>query len=259
MTTKRKVDQSVTQSHEQDQLADTMAMNIFGPTPNTLERTACKFVVELTVTSSTVVSPEAFAEFVKDRLPTARNKDLVWTWMSLRAHISEHGQDPLKIAFKNAALLTLDEATRIQGAADNAEKEQERIKDDTNQRASKRQPLQQPSQSPSSSAGSSDRSGKSSSSLTSRARDAMQKQYMDNLQEFKGKLWTATSGTVVDLEICSHVQSLKKESSLHSFVIDNAKTVIQLFSGKDKEEVAQVLEEHTDQEQDTEHEKASMA
>ncbi|KAF8929935.1 hypothetical protein BGZ58_008591 [Dissophora ornata] len=214
MTTKRKVDQRDTQPREQDQLADTMAANIFGPTPNLVERTACKFAAELTVATSPVLSPEAFVDFVKGQLPTARNKDLVWTWTSLRAHISEHGQDPLKVAFKNAALLTPDEVTRLWDAINDAEQEQEHKKDETK---------------------------------------------AENLQEFKGKLWTVTSGTVVDIDICSHVLSLKKESSLHSLVIDNAKTVIQLFTGKDKEEVAQVLEERGDEEQDTEDEQAFVA
>ncbi|KAF9121871.1 hypothetical protein BGX30_002317 [Mortierella sp. GBA39] len=118
------------------------------------------------------------------------------------------------------------------------------------QQASKRQALQQPSRSPSDPICLSDRSGRGISSA-SRARDAMQKQYVDNLQAFKGKLWTVTWGKVVDIEIRSHVLSLKKESSLQSFVIDDAKTVIQLFTGKDKEEVAQVLEECGDEEQDT--------
>ncbi|KAK3846480.1 MAG: hypothetical protein J3R72DRAFT_241339 [Linnemannia gamsii] len=142
---------------------------------------------------------------------------------------------------------------------DNTEQELEYKKDETKQRASKRQALQQPSQSPSSSTCPSDRSGRGSSSSASRARDAMQKQYADNLQAFKGKLWTITSGTVVDMKIRSYVLSLKKESSLHSFVIDNAKTVIQLFTGKDKEEVAQVLEERGDEEQDTEDEQVFVA
>ncbi|KAG9073382.1 hypothetical protein KI688_001177 [Linnemannia hyalina] len=228
-----------------------MAVSIFGPTPNVLERTACKFVAELKVATGPVVSPEAFVDFVRGQLPTVRNKDVVWTWTSLRAYISEHGQDPLKVAFKNAALLTLDMVTRLWDATDDAEQEPEHKEDETKQQASKRKALQQPSRSPSNSICLSDRSGRGSSSSASRARDAMQKQYEGNLQAFKVKLWTVTSGTVVDMEIRSHVLSLMKESSLHSFVIDNAKAVIQLFTDKDKEEVAQVLEERGGEEQDT--------
>lgn len=89
-----------------------MAADIFGPTPNTLEMSACKFVADWMETRNRVVSPKAFVDFVKGQLPTTRNKDLVWTWTSLREHFSEHGDDQLKEAFTNAALLTLDEVTR---------------------------------------------------------------------------------------------------------------------------------------------------
>ncbi|KAG0057695.1 hypothetical protein BGZ83_005634 [Gryganskiella cystojenkinii] len=60
----------------------------------------------------------------------------------------------------------------------------------------------------------------------------------------------------VDIESRSHVPSLKKESSLHSFLNDNAKTVILFFTGMDKEEFIQVLEERGDKEQSTEYEQA---
>ncbi|KAG0057696.1 hypothetical protein BGZ83_005635 [Gryganskiella cystojenkinii] len=110
---------------EQDLFADNMAASILGPTLNALQMTASKFAT--------------------DQPPTARNRDLVFTWASLRAHISEHGQDSLKVAFTNAALLTLDEVTWLWDATYDAEQEPEHKKDETKQRVSTRQPLQQPS------------------------------------------------------------------------------------------------------------------
>ncbi|KAG0223140.1 hypothetical protein BGW41_005695 [Actinomortierella wolfii] len=68
-----------------------------------------------------------------------------------------------------------------------------------------------------------------------------------------------SSGTVVDVTIHSYVLSLKKESSLHSYVIDNAKIVTQLFSDKDKEEVTQLPEERNEEEQEIENEKAFIS
>ncbi|KAG9320782.1 hypothetical protein KVV02_005056 [Mortierella alpina] len=223
MATKRSIDECDAQLREQEQLADTMALDIFGPTPTTLQISACKFVVKWTGTTYTAVSPKAFVDFVKGQLPTTRNADIVWTWTSLRAHISEHGKDPLKEAFKNTALLTLDEVSRLWDAViatNDADQLPEQKKNKT-KRASKQQALEEPSLSPSCSTPSSVRGSRSSSSLSSRACDA--------------------------------------ESPLHSFVIDNVKTVIQLFAGKDREEVAQVLEDRGAEEQDTKDEQAFMA
>ncbi|KAG0228015.1 hypothetical protein BGW42_002480 [Actinomortierella wolfii] len=260
---KRKIDQNDAQLRE-DQLVDSAVANIFGPTPNAIEKITCKFVDTLAEATATTVSPEEYVKFVKGQLPTVRSKDLVRTWMLIRAHISEHGQSPLKEAFKNAALMTLDEATQLAAPRTLKAPKAPRIakhknKRDEDKRKSKRQTLRKPSKLLSNSTYSGDRSDRSSSSLSSRACDAMRKQYSDNFQGFKGKLWVLSSGTVVDMTIRSYVLSLKKESSLHSYVIDNAKTVIRLFSDKDKEEVAQLLEEHIEEEQETENEKAFIS
>ncbi|KAF9574310.1 hypothetical protein EC968_006817 [Mortierella alpina] len=158
-----------------------MAVDIFGSTPTALQRLACRFAAECAQTTSTSVSPIAFVDFMKRQLPTARNADLVWTWTALRSHISEHGKDPLKEAFKDAALLTLDEVTRLKDITNRAER------------------------------------------------------------------------------LPEHKKNKTKESALHSFVIDNAKTVVQLFADKDKDEVVQVLKKRDEEENDTENELAFMS
>ncbi|KAF9947254.1 hypothetical protein BGZ70_002797 [Mortierella alpina] len=202
-----------------------MAVEIFGSTPTAVQKSACTFAAEWTRATSTAVSPRAFVDYVKGQLPTARNVDLVRTWTSLRAHISEHGEESLKEAFKNAAPLTLDEVTRFGSAANGAERLPEHKKSKT-KRAPKQQALEMPLLASSSSPPSSDRSSQGSSSLSSRACEGIKQQ---------------------------------EESSLHSFVIDNSKTVVQLFASKDKEEVAQILEKRSAEEQDAEDERAFMA
>ncbi|KAF9973253.1 hypothetical protein BGZ73_003503 [Actinomortierella ambigua] len=197
------------------------------------------------------------------RLPTTRSKAILRSWMTLRAHLSEHGKDSLKIAFENAPLLTLEEVTRLRTTSEEVGQEREDKSDEATieikQRASKRQVVQQSSGLSSNTTSASKCSSQSSRSSASRAREDMRKQYSDNLYAFNGKLWTATSGTVVDMTICSYVLSLNKESSLHSFVIDNAETVIQLFTDKDREEVAQILELREDERHDASEEQAFFA
>ncbi|KAG0235552.1 hypothetical protein BGW42_005165, partial [Actinomortierella wolfii] len=112
-----------------DQLVDAMAANIFGSTPNAIERITCKFVVTLAGATATIVSPEEFVKFVKGQLPTVRSTDLVRTWTSLRAHISEHDQSPLKEAFKNIALMTIHEATQLADTSKIAKHERKRGED----------------------------------------------------------------------------------------------------------------------------------
>ncbi|KAG0325571.1 hypothetical protein BGZ99_000454 [Dissophora globulifera] len=62
----------------------------------------------------------------------------------------------------------------------------------------------------------------------------MEEQFMQNYEEFEGLEWTLPSGTIVDRIVRDYVQTLRKESTLHSFVISQTRYFTQCFSPEDR-------------------------
>ncbi|KAF9920807.1 hypothetical protein BGZ65_010915, partial [Modicella reniformis] len=70
----------------------------------------------------------------------------------------------------------------------------------------------------------------------------MREEFSKHYKEFNGEAWTLASGTVVDQVIAEHIKILPYESTLHSFVIDDAKAIIDLFPEEsDRAEVREAL------------------
>ncbi|KAF9430019.1 hypothetical protein BGZ94_008616, partial [Podila epigama] len=85
-------------------------------------------------------------------------------------------------------------------------------------------------------------SSSSSSRLSIRAVENMKAEFERNYSDFKGESWILSSGSNVDEVVRRHVETLGKESPLHSFVVDVPETIIDLFDDpKDKEELKLVL------------------
>ncbi|KAG0226078.1 hypothetical protein BGW41_004277 [Actinomortierella wolfii] len=80
-----------------------------------------------------------------------------------------------------------------------------------------------------------------SSTLSLGTLQSMREQYEQHYKSFSGEPWTLASGTIVDEAIRSMVLTLTKESTLHSFVIDAPKKVLDLFEGEDRKAVEQGL------------------
>ncbi|KAG0231742.1 hypothetical protein B0O80DRAFT_532385 [Mortierella sp. GBAus27b] len=70
----------------------------------------------------------------------------------------------------------------------------------------------------------------SDSTLSAGAVVRMKTEYDQNYADFKEEAWTLPSGACVDEIVAKYVRSLNKESSLHSFVIDNPAIILDLFA-----------------------------
>ncbi|KAK3809981.1 MAG: hypothetical protein J3Q66DRAFT_391182 [Benniella sp.] len=63
-----------------------------------------------------------------------------------------------------------------------------------------------------------------------------------NFQEFRGTPWLLSSGKDVDEALCQYTVTLKKESALHSFVIDKLNIVLSLFDKDDQEVIRSLID-----------------
>ncbi|KAF9164018.1 hypothetical protein DFQ26_001896 [Actinomortierella ambigua] len=85
-------------------------------------------------------------------------------------------------------------------------------------------------------------SNSSSSTLSTRAIMAMTDEFNLNFAAFRGEAWRLPSGVYVDDLLAEHVRTLRKESSLHSFIIDDPASLIALASDPaDKAVLSEVL------------------
>ncbi|KAG0293619.1 hypothetical protein BGZ98_002102 [Dissophora globulifera] len=81
-----------------------------------------------------------------------------------------------------------------------------------------------------------------SSTLRSTAAKKMKDELREHFQAFKGASWTLPSSAVVEDLLANHAETLRKESSLHSFVIDDANALLILVKDEaDKEVITNVL------------------
>jgi hypothetical protein len=70
----------------------------------------------------------------------------------------------------------------------------------------------------------------------------MNDQFVHNFQEFRGTPWLLPSGKNVDEALCQYTATLKKESALHSFVIDKLNIVLSLFDKDDQEDIRDLID-----------------
>ncbi|KAF9902037.1 hypothetical protein EC991_005393 [Linnemannia zychae] len=70
----------------------------------------------------------------------------------------------------------------------------------------------------------------------------MKNLFKRNFDMFDGSSWSLPSGAVVDDRLHDVVKTMQYESSLHSFVIEDVDTVLQLFDdAKDREEITNIM------------------
>ncbi|KAF8951868.1 hypothetical protein BGZ46_003760 [Entomortierella lignicola] len=78
-------------------------------------------------------------------------------------------------------------------------------------------------------------SSSSSITMTPAVLDEMRKQFSKNYNDYSGLPWLLSSGTNVDNILFQHAMTLTFESPLHSFVLDRAESLINLFEERDQE------------------------
>ncbi|KAG0294124.1 hypothetical protein BGZ96_001746 [Linnemannia gamsii] len=99
-----------------------------------------------------------------------------------------------------------------------------------------------PISTPSSQLRSSSSVGTTSSSLRSAAVIKMRDEFRKHFQAFKGTPWTLPSTAVMDNLLADYAETFRKESSLHSFVIDDINMPLnQVMDEADKEAIIKVL------------------
>ncbi|KAI8362431.1 hypothetical protein B0O80DRAFT_524748 [Mortierella sp. GBAus27b] len=86
-------------------------------------------------------------------------------------------------------------------------------------------------------------SGSSGSSLNAVGLAKMREEFSAHFNAFNGQSWVLASGTVVDQVIAEHVKVLSHESTLHSFIVENVRVIVDLFPESDKVEVREALEQ----------------
>ncbi|KAF9974729.1 hypothetical protein BGZ73_001812 [Actinomortierella ambigua] len=242
---------------------------IGGGKPNSIECAAASYFLSLNDASD--ISGKRFAAFLRSRQPWVRNKKIVLAWAKLKAHASSN-EGPFQQAFLDTALLTIDDIPGLAGdeteprdleeQTDHTEKpkaKRRRSKVTDDKEGDNSTISKSGSNSSSNGSNNSNSSSSSGSTLTVKRLRRMHDEYLHNFDDYSGLPWLLPSGTNVDKVIHQHVQSLKKESPLHSFVISNVRTVVDLFTSEDRAAVAQELARKKDGSPTTEAETAFMS
>ncbi|KAG0269480.1 hypothetical protein DFQ27_003392 [Actinomortierella ambigua] len=223
---------------------------IGGGKPNSVECAGAAYLLSLK--DGDDVSGEHFFTFIRNRHPWARSKRIVSAWAVLKAHGSQIEGRTEPQDFEEPA----GEAAKAKRSRPTANDDSE----DDNRTISGSSSGNSGSSGSSGSSGISGSIGSSgSSTLTVRRLKRMKDEYHKNFDDYSGLSWVLPSLINVDAVIHSHVQSLKKESPLHSFIISNVRSVTDLFSSEDKAIVAQELTRKRDGDPTTDAEAAFVS
>ncbi|KAF9581739.1 hypothetical protein BGW38_001134 [Lunasporangiospora selenospora] len=97
------------------------------------------------------------------------------------------------------------------------------------------------------SSGSNGSSNSSGSTLNAIGLAKMQEEFLKHYSAFKGEPWTLASGVVVDQVIAESVKTLTYESALHSFIIEDADAIMDVFPNEsDRIEVQEAMEQQSE-------------
>ncbi|KAF9360484.1 hypothetical protein BGX26_009174 [Mortierella sp. AD094] len=82
----------------------------------------------------------------------------------------------------------------------------------------------------------------STDNLSPAVLESMKTEFSKNLSEYCGLPWTLPTGTNIDNTLYDYTMTLKVESSLHSFIIDQASIVTDLFNHEDQRSIQDTLD-----------------
>ncbi|KAG0207674.1 hypothetical protein BGX31_002533 [Mortierella sp. GBA43] len=227
---------------DRERLVANLSVHVFGKRPTTLQSRAIEFIVNMEQDPSS--APQNFATYIRSHSQTTSTPRIASLWRTIRkrfeddrtTNLSElHGLVDIAALAANLKSMPLEIAELIA------------VVDDTAPATSAFTPPSVPtSTSPPISTPSSQsrlsRSTSSSSTLRSAAANKMREEFRKHFEDFKGAPWTLPSTAVVDDLLANHVETLRKESSLHSFIIDDVNTLLsQVKDEADKIIITKVL------------------
>ncbi|KAG0197929.1 hypothetical protein BGX28_008579 [Mortierella sp. GBA30] len=210
------------------------------------------------------LSAKDFVVAVKTKLPTTRNKHIVLEWNRIRSqHITSDEDDTLKQAFTKEPILSVEvvkdwvEEVFTPSSHHGQEPSERPHASDTvpalrtkRKRAAGSSPTSSTSQSVSTSRSSqhvttprSSASSSSSSTLSTEAILRMDDEFMRHYEEFAGVDWTLPSGSIVDQVLRDYIRTLSKESTLHSFVISQTRSLLPRFDPEDRRAFSKTVSE----------------
>jgi hypothetical protein len=225
-------------------------VKIFGNRPAKHEARAAEYIVNISRSASPVANVDEFLEFISASYPTASQPSVMSSWSMMKEYFSGKNTnftdiqglanvDSLIAAFSTAPQ-TLDAPTAS-----------------LPEKSATSSPLRRTRTCNSGNSGSGGNNnsntstGNSSNSNSSRASSAsggqlpaaviarVQTLFKRNYDAFVGDAWILPSGTTLDKLLASHVETLRYESSLHSFIVGDTKEVMQLIKDEDDREFLQ--------------------
>ncbi|KAF9358889.1 hypothetical protein BGX34_008666 [Mortierella sp. NVP85] len=208
-------------------LTDILTIEIFGVRPKKIEDCCVHYIVAMRSMPSP--QPTKFIEFLRARHPSATMDAISKGWKKVKDYFSNDSMtahecikdlmnvNEFVMAFKNAPYMELHEPTAANAPPTT--------------RSTKTR-----------SSGSSGNSNSSGSTLNAVGLAKMREEFSRNYNAFKGEAWILASGIVADQIIAEHIKLLSYESALHSFVIEDVESIIDLFpEDSDKAEVREAL------------------
>ncbi|KAK3807326.1 MAG: hypothetical protein J3Q66DRAFT_89050 [Benniella sp.] len=246
-----------------------IVVKIFGNRPAKHEARAAEYIANMSKSASPVANVDEFLEFISASYPTASQPSVMSSWNMMKEYFSGkntnftdiHGLtnvDSLIAAFSTAPQ-TLDAPTASlpeksasssnnSGSGGNSNNHNNSEIRNSTSRADKRSNSGGSSTSTGNSNSSNSRNSSNSNSKASTASGGqlsaaviakMQTLFKRNYDDFVGNAWILPSGTILDKLLASHVETLRYESSLHSFIIGDTKEVMQLIRNGDDREFLQ--------------------
>ncbi|KAG0197683.1 hypothetical protein BGX31_004801, partial [Mortierella sp. GBA43] len=221
-----------------DLLTDTLRLDIFGPQPNNIESNGVLYIVAMRVNPSP--HPAKFVEFLRAQHPSATEDGMAKAWKLIKDFFSsddvttfERLRDLINVdefvaAFKSAPYMDIAESSTAATATATID-------------APLPPPVRIPSSAPTRSTrtrngNSINNSNSSGSSLNAVGLAKMREEFSAHFGAFNGQSWVLASGTVVDQVIADYVKVLSHESTLHSFIVEDTRAIVDLFPESDKVE-----------------------
>ncbi|KAG0223270.1 hypothetical protein BGW41_005623 [Actinomortierella wolfii] len=222
-------------------------MRIFKNQPTKHEACAAEYISYMWQSSSPTPTVEDYRHFMHNTNPKAPEAGIARTWNKMKNFftgadldvLSEIQDlinvDSLAAAFTAAPLLPETTSSAADASALSSLEEPPRAasQSSSSRTTSARSRHTKPSISNSTdskSSGSSGSSGGSGGLLSPTTIIKMRTLFQRNFADFRGEAWKLPSGAILDDLLASHIMSLPYESSLHSFVMEDVKGVLQLVT-----------------------------
>ncbi|KAF9918392.1 hypothetical protein FBU30_000226 [Linnemannia zychae] len=215
---------------------------VFGRRPTVLQSRAIDFIINIKQDSTSV--PQEFATHIRSYSQTASMSAIASLWRTIREWFDDenkvdlaniHDLIDIPALVTNLKSMPSDIADLIVATDDSVPITSTSLLPELSSSSSL-------SSSTPSSQSRTPPSVTSTGTLKSIVVNKMREEFKRNFQAYKGALWTLPSMAVIDNLLATYVDTLRKESPLHSFVIDDVNVLLsQITDDADREAITNIM------------------